>query len=146
MFNAKDFGTETVDVGNELLSTTGGYWWFNIDRMIGANAVRAGNSAIAKAQSGEDDVRAADSANNSNIGRLPELKNAINDKTGIEAQNTKQQGNASEQDPITGKEKESEKDVKTASNDGTDTTDKLNISIDELVKRKVRRGEYAQES
>lgn len=146
MLNATDFGTETVDVGNELLSTTGGFWWFNIDRMIGANAVRAGNSAISKAQSGEDAVRAADSANNLNIGRLPELKNAVNDKTGIEAQNAKQQGNASEQDPITGKEKESEKEVKTASNDGTDTTDKLHISIDELVKRKVRRGEYAQES
>lgn len=146
MLSAEDFGTETVDVGNELLSTTGGHWGFNIDRIIGANAVNAGNSAISNAQLGEDTVTTTDTANNANIGRLPELKNAINDKTGIEAQNAKQQGNASEQDPITGKEKESEKDVKTASNDGSDTTDKLNISIDELVKRKVRRGEYAQES
>ena len=146
MLNAADFGTETVDVGNELLSTTGGAWWFNIDRIIGANAVRAGNSAIGKAQAGEDAVRSADTANNANIGRVPELKNAVSESTGIEAQNAKQQGNASEQDPITGKEKESEKEVKTASNDGTDTTDKLHISIDELVKRKVRRGEYAQET
>ena len=146
MLTATDFGAETVDVGNELLSTTGGAWWFNIDRIIGANAVRAGNSAISKAQAGEDAVKTTDSANNANIGRIPELKNAVSEKTGIDAQNTKEQGNASEQDPITGKEKESEKDVKTASNDGTDTTDKLHISIDELVKRKVRRGEYAQES
>lgn len=146
MLNAADFGTETVDVGNELLSTTGGFWWFNIDRMIGKIAVNAGNDAFAKALAGEDAVRSADSANNANIGRIPELQNGVQEKTGVEAQDAKQQGNASEQDPITGKEKESDKDVKTAQNDGTDTTDKLNISIDELVKRKVRRGEYAKDA
>lgn len=146
MLNAADFGTETIDVGNELLSTTGGAWWFNIDRIIGKNAVNAGNSAVAKAQAGEDAVRSANSANNANIGRVPELKNGIQSATGVEAQNSKEQGSASEQDPITGKEKEADKDVKTASNDGTDTTDKLHISIDELVKRKVRRGEYAKDA
>ena len=146
MLTAADFGTETVDVGNELLSTTGGAWWFNIDRMVGQNAVNAGNSAIDNAKSGESSVRSADSANNANIGKVPELKNGITDKTGVRIQNAVTQGNASEQDPITGKEKESDKDVKTASNDGTDPTDKLHISIDELVKRKVRRGEYAKDA
>ena len=146
MLNAADFGTETIDVGNELLSTTGGEWWFNIDRIIGKKAVNAGQNALAKAYEGEDAVRSADTANNANIGRIPELKNGVSDTTGVEAQNDKEQGNASEQDPITGKEKEADKDVKTAQNDGTDTTDKLNISIDELVKRKVRRGEYAKDA
>ena len=146
MFNAGDFGTETVDVGNELLSTTGGAWWFNIDRMIGQKAVNAGNSAIRKAQEGENAVISAQITNNANIGKVPELKTSITDKTGVDAQNAKSQGNASEQDPITGKEKEADKDIKTASNDGTDTTDKLHISIDELVKRKVRRGEYIKDA
>lgn len=146
MLNAADYGTETVDVGNELLSTTGGAWWFNIDRMIGKKAVNAGNGAVAKALAGETAVRTAEVANNSNIGRIPELKTGVTEKTGVEAQNSKEQGSASEQDPITGKEKESDKDVKTAQNDGTDTTDKLHISIDELVKRKVRRGEYAKDA
>lgn len=146
MLNAGGFGTETVDVGNELLSTTGGAWWFNIDRMIGQKAVNAGNSAIRKAQEGENAVISAQDTNNANIGRIPELKTSVTDKTGIDAQNAKSQGNASEQDPITGKEKEADKDVKTASNDGTDTTDKLHISIDELVKRKVRRGEYIKDA
>jgi len=146
MLNAGDFGTETVDVGNELLSTTGGAWWFNIDRMIGQKAVNAGNSAIRKAQEGENAVISAQITNNANIGKVPELKTSITDKTGVDAQNAKSQGNASEQDPITGKEKEADKDIKTASNDGTDTTDKLHISIDELVKRKVRRGEYIKDA
>jgi len=146
MLNAADFGTETVDVGNELLSTTGESWWFNIDRMVGKKAVNAGNSAVAKAQAGEDIVRSTESINNANIGRVPELKTGVTEKTGVNAQNSKEQGNASEQDPITGKEKEADKDVKTAQNDGTDTTDKLHISIDELVKRKVRRGEYAKDA
>ena len=146
MLNAGDFGTETVDVGNELLSTTGGAWWFNIDRMIGQKAVNAGSSAIRKAQEGENAVNSAQITNNANIGKVPELKTSITDKTGVDAQNAKSQGNASEQDPITGKEKEADKDIKTASNDGTDTTDKLHISIDELVKRKVRRGEYIKDA
>lgn len=146
MLNAGDFGTETVDVGNELLSTTGGAWWFNIDRMIGQKAVNAGNSAIRKAQEGENAVISAQDTNNANIGRVSELKTSVTDKTGVDAQNAKSQGNASEQDPITGKEKEADKDIKTASNDGTDTTDKLHISIDELVKRKVRRGEYIKDA
>lgn len=146
MLNAGDFGTETVDVGNELLSTTGGAWWFNIDRMIGQKAVNAGNSAIRKAQEGENAVNSAQDTNNANIGRVPELQTSVTDKTGVDAQNAKSQGNASEQDPITGKEKEADKDIKTASNDGTDTTDKLHISIDELVKRKVRRGEYIKDA
>ena len=146
MLNAGDFGTETVDVGNELLSTTGGAWWFNIDRIIGQKAVNAGNSAIRIAQEGENAVNSTQDTNNANIGRVPELQTSVTDKTGVDAQNAKSQGNASEQDPITGKEKEADKDVKTASNDGTDTTDKLHISIDELVKRKVRRGEYIKDA
>ena len=146
MLTAADFGTETIDVGNELLSTTGGAWWFNIDRMVGENAVKAGDNAVAKALAGEDAVRSADSANNANIGKVPELRNDITDKSGVRVQNALTQGNASEQDPITGKEKEADKDVKTAQNDGTDTTDKLHLSIDELVKRKVRRGEYAKDA
>ena len=146
MLSAADFGTETIDVGNELLSTTGGAWWFNIDRMVGENAVKAGDNALTKALAGEDAARSADSANNANIGKVPELRNDITDKSGVRVQNALTQGNASEQDPITGKEKEADKDVKTAQNDGTDTTDKLHLSIDELVKRKVRRGEYAKDA
>ncbi len=146
MFNAEDFGSETISVGNELLSTTGSYWWFSIDRIIGERAIDAGQGAVAKAQAGNDAVISADNANNANIGKIPELRNSVQEKTGVDAQNAKEQGNASEQDPITGKEKETEKDVKTASNDGTDTTDKLHLSIDELVKQKVRRGEYSKEA
>lgn len=146
MLNTADFGTETIDVGNELLSTTGNYWWFNIDRIIGKIAVDSGTNAVSKAQNGEDAVISATDANNANIGKLPSLRNSVNEKTGVNVSLAKEQGNASKQDPITGKTKESEKDVKTAQNDGTDTTDKLHISIDELVKRKVRRGEYAQEA
>lgn len=146
MLNAADFGTETIDVGNELLSTTGNNWWFIIDRIIGQNAVNAGSSAVDKARVGEDTVDSATNANNANLRKIPELKNTVESKTGVDARDSKQQGNSTEQDPITGKEKESDKDIKTASNDGTDTTDKLNISIDELVKRKARRGEYAKES
>jgi len=146
MLNAGDFGAETVDVGNELVSTTGEAWWFNIDRMIGQKAVNAGNNAIRKSQEGENALNSANDANNSNIGKVPALKTDVSDKTGIDAKDAKNQGNASEQDPITGKTKESDKDIKTSSNDGTDTTDKLHLNIDEILKRKVRRGEYAQES
>lgn len=146
MLNAADFGSETVSVGNELLATSGKSWWFNIDRIIGEKAVNSGNDAVAKAQSGEQAVQSAENENNSNIGKIPSIENQIEEKTGIGAQNKKNQESSSEQDPITGKTKESDKDIKTATNDGTDTTDKLHLSIDELLKRKVRRGEYAQES
>lgn len=144
MLNGADFGSETVDIGNELIATTGNAWWFNKDRIIGEKAVSAGTDAVDISQQGEDAVRSADVVNKANIGKVPELENSVTSKTGVDAKESKEQGNSEGKDPITGKEKESDKDLKTAENDGTDTTDKLHISIDELLKRKVRRGEYSQ--
>ena len=43
------------------------------------------------------------------------------------------------------KTKEADKDIKTAQNDGTDRSAKMDVSIDEILKRKVRRGEWTEE-
>ena len=146
MVNTNDFGVETVDIGNELTSETGEAWWLKVDREIGEKAIDGGNSAISQAYEGAGISVSANTTNNANISRANSFKNDIQSITGVKAQNSKQQNDDPKHDPITGKEKESEKSIKTSSNDGTDTTDKLNISLDELVKRKVRRGEYSKEA
>ncbi|HCB11836.1 MAG TPA: hypothetical protein DEO94_06900 [Cyanobacteria bacterium UBA11991] len=145
--SAGDFGAETISVGNDLLSQSRGSFmevFFNIP--IARNAIATGQTSVNNGQSGESAQSDARSTNTNSLSQVNSIKNEIQEKTGVKAQSRKEQGSASNQDPITGKEHESTKDVKASQNDGTDTTDKLNISLDELVKRKVRRGEYTKEA
>ena len=44
------------------------------------------------------------------------------------------------------KTKEADKDIKTSQNDGTDRTAKMDVSIDEILKRKVRKGENVDDN
>ena len=80
--------------------------------------------------------------------RLNALESEMQSRTGIKVANTaetepnneennnlEKQANESQQKP------ESEKDIKASQNDGTDNTDKANTDINEIIKRKIRRGE-----
>lgn len=153
--DAKDFGTETIDIGTELLqqSIRKGFASF-IDRIIGRIAITAGDTSVQKSQSAQQTQTSALATNSSNLSQAVGYQGQIESKTGVQAtaqssdtdseSNNDKLNEQNENKPSTEivdkKEPESEKDVKTAQNDGTDTTDKLSTSIDEILKRKLRRG------
>ena len=141
--SAGDFGSETIDIGNELIADSQDALFIKklINSIIGRRAVVAGEGSVVSGGKAQSIQSAAMSVNTSAKSQINQFQNEVNEKTGVAATSKKEQGSASEQDPITGKEKEADKDIKTAQNDGSDTTDKLNINIDEILKRKVRRGE-----
>lgn len=143
ILSAGDFGSETIDIGNELIASSQDAFFIKrlINTIIGKRAVSAGEGSVVSGEKAQGIQSAAMSVNTSAKSQINQFQNEVNAKTGVAAMSKKEQGSASEQDPITGKEKESDKDIKTAQNDGSDTTDKLNINIDEILKRKVRRGE-----
>ena len=143
ILSAGDFGSETIDIGNELIADSQDALFIKklINSIIGRRAVVAGEGSVVSGGKAQSIQSAAMSVNTSAKSQINQFQNEVNEKTGVAATSKKEQGSASEQDPITGKEKEADKDIKTAQNDGSDTTDKLNINIDEILKRKVRRGE-----
>ncbi len=131
-----DFGEETKSIGKTFL-----YWIFY---PFGRSVIRAGENAVSKGSEANEASAQALNTNNSNISTTNSYKARIQITTGVgevslENENTKND----EKDPnqIDGKTKEADKDIKTAENDGSDTTDKLHLNIDEILKRKIRRGE-----
>lgn len=166
---AIDIGTNAVQQGENLISTSEGRWlaFKLINQIIGRNTINTANKTIADGNIGITEQSRAAATINSNLAQIDSLQTEISSKTDLESVNAKQksQENAiltpqinpqnetiniptqidnkpqKPHDPITGKINEADKDIKTSQNDGTDTTDKLNINIDEILKRKIRRGE-----
>lgn len=142
IFNANDFGSETINVGNDLLNTIRGYNLLQIfDYMIGKNAVSVGSTTVENSKTAEDLKNKANTTNASNISDAISYKGEIQSKTGVSPVNDSKNSDKTQDDKLNSKEKEEAKEVKTAQNDGTDTNDKLMTNLDEILKRKIRKGE-----
>lgn len=144
---AKDFGNETVNVGNDLLTSVKGYeFWRILDIIIGRRAVKTGESALTNSDMAIELQSQATSTSIQNISTAGGYKNKVENATGVAGTSQKNQANQdsnkddSNEIKITTK-KESDKTVKTSQNDGTDNTAKASTNIDEILKRKIRRGE-----
>lgn len=144
---AKDFGNETVNVGNDLLTSVKGYeFWRILDIIIGRRAVKTGESALTNSDMAIELQSQATSTSVQNISTAGGYKNKVENATGVAGTSQKNQANQdsnkedSNEIKITTK-KESDKTVKTSQNDGTDNTAKASTNIDEILKRKIRRGE-----
>lgn len=144
---AKDFGNETVNVGNDLLTSVKGYeFWRILDIIIGRRAVKTGESALTNSDMAIELQSQATSTSVQNISTAGGYKNKVENATGVVGTSQKNQANQdsnkedSNEIKITTK-KESDKTVKTSQNDGTDNTAKASTNIDEILKRKIRRGE-----
>ncbi len=144
---AKDFGNETVNVGNDLLTSVKGYeFWRILDIIIGRRAVKTGESALTNSDMAIELQSQATSTSVQNISTAGGYKNKVENATGVAGISQKNQANQdsnkddSNEIKITTK-KESDKTVKTSQNDGTDQTAKASTNIDEILKRKIRKGE-----
>lgn len=137
ILNAQDFGAETVNVGNDLLTSIKGAFIFRIaDYIAGKQAVMSGNESINQSLTTADAQIQANATNSENKSSASSYKSKITDKTGVLA-NTVQDYKNKDDDTS---QKAANED-KTATNDGTDTTDRLNTNLDEILKRKIRKGE-----
>ena len=147
---AKNFGSETVEIGKDLIiqAMHEDFIRMIVDLAIGIGAVAFGGISVMNGNKNESVQLSATEINSENIDTAKSKRHEVTDATGVQSKNkiNNNSQNTSEKDEITGKTKEENKSVKTSQNDGTDTTDKRNISLDELVKQKVRRGEYTQET
>lgn len=143
ILNAQDFGSETVGVGNDLLTSTKGYaFWRIIDFVIGKRAVSSGDGAISNSQTASEMQVQALGTTSDNISTASGYKGEIESRTGVSAAVSQSESSDNKgEETADGREKESEKTVKTAQNDGTDETAKASTNIDEILKRKIRKGE-----
>lgn len=141
---AQDYGSETISIGEEIVSDNM-YWMY---RSFGRNVISAGeiasnegmNAIIARdyAQSTNDESQSKNNALQAELQRASGI--TITPNLG---QNRDDENNQPK-DLLNNnfKEKsESDKSIKAAQNDGTDNTDKINTDVNEIIKRKIRRGE-----
>lgn len=140
ILSAQDFGAETVSIGNDLLTSIKGFPLFRIaDYIAGKQAIQAGNDSLNQAGVTADTQMQAESVNSENKSSATAYKGQVSDKTGVPSSSLSNKENKYAQD---GEVKETEKTIKTSVNDGSDDTDKLNTDINEILKRKVRKGEF----
>ena len=120
-----------------MLTSIKGVFIFRIaDYIAGKQAVTSGNESINQSLTTADSQIQANATNSENKSSASSYKSKIADKTGVLA-NTVQDYKNKDNDTS----QKAEKEDKTATNDGTDTTDRLNTNLDEILKRKIRKGE-----
>ena len=115
---------------------------------FGRNVISSGAKAIAEGTNAINAQNEASNTNQESQSRLNALESDMEAKTGInivretETEENTEENNTEKTPTNKAEEKpESEKAVKTSQNDGTDNTDKANTDVNEIIKRKIRRGE-----
>lgn len=136
-----DYGAQTLTLGDEIkrLSTPyNGYF------AIGNEISTSGNGAITEGNNLVSANNIAQDINDLSIRTTNSYKNETLAKTGVapivQNNDDKLVQNPDDSNTITGEKKEEDKTLKTSNNDGSDDTDKLNIDLNEILKRKVRLG------
>ncbi len=140
IFNAQDFGTETVGVGKELLESVRGLYLFRLlDYIAGKRAVRAGERAVNFSEITAGLQTEALSVNSDNSSAVTGYKNDVENKTGVAAISQPKQGDNS------GTQDESEKSVQD-SNKTTETDKAASANLDQVLQAKIRKGEEVNNS
>lgn len=145
--DGKDYGSATVDIGNEVKDTPSP--WINNWRAWRdfANAViKIGENTVSKSEQAGTDVLNAKNSISSNLDSVQSYQNSIQAQTGVGESSASDKNNDDDKNKDGSAKAESEKTVKTSQNDGTDTTDKMSTSIDEILKQKIRKGENIETS
>lgn len=164
--NAVSKGGLAVSGGEALIANSQDRWmaFKLVNDIIGTNTINVGSRTTQDGIKGIGEKTKASSTVNSNLLSIASMKSEIQSKTGVEGgasarKNVKTVNNDEVKNDIIPQEnriqniakpnlekpkaniKESEKAVKVAQNDGTDTDDKQNTDINAIIARKVRRGE-----
>ena len=138
---AQEYGAETVSAGKDAMIGI----FFDA---FGRNVISSGAKAIAEGTNAINAQNEASNTNQESQSRLNALESDMEAKTGInivretETEENTEENNTEKTPTNKAEEKpESEKAVKISQNDGTDNTDKANTDVNEIIKRKIRRGE-----
>lgn len=140
LFNESiDTGTLTSEAGTKLVSGSKGLWsaFRFVNEIIGKSAINIGNRTVNDGDKGLQEQQVVAGNISSNISEINDKQSEIEEKTGVESVKTATPIKPENNDAS---KEEDEKSVKTAQNDGSDNSDKLNISINEILKRKIRKG------
>lgn len=139
--STQEYGAETVLAGKDAMIGI----FFDA---FGRNVISSGAKAISEGANAINTQNEASNTNQESQSRLNALESDMEAKTGInivretETEENSEENNTAQTPTNKTEEKpESEKDIKASQNDGSDNTDKANTDVNEIIKRKIRRGE-----
>lgn len=138
--SASDYGETTIEAGKNLLA---GPWLVRFRR----NVIKAGESAVSASETAQGIQSQADNSIAQDINSANSFKHEITATTGVanasinENGNNKQSNNEEGKSPV-GSNSNSQKSDKTSQNDKTDLANNQTASLDEILKKKIREGQY----
>ncbi len=137
ILNAQDFGSESIGVGNDLLTSIKGAYLFRLrDFIAGRRAVKSGERAVGLSELTAGVQTQASSVNTDNKSAAASYKNQVENTTGVGGISlAKNDANASGD----GQNTEADKSTETA---GITETDKAaSANLDQVLQAKIRKGE-----
>lgn len=140
-----DFGGETVTVGTELMDFAKRQGLIGILRYmpIAKMTINSGNSAITASDNTSTLQKEAINVNNANKSTASSFKIQVQSKTGVAAAPvSKGEAGSDENSDSNSQEAGKTQNNSTSSNDKTDLTDNQTASLDEILKKKIREGQY----
>ncbi len=138
--SASDYGETTIEAGKNLLA---GPWLVRFRR----NVIKAGENAVSASETAQGIQSQADNSIAQDINSANSFKHEITATTGVanasinENGNNKQSNNEESKSTV-GSNSNSQKSDKTSQNDKTDLANNQTASLDEILKKKIREGQY----
>lgn len=138
--SASDYGETTIEAGKNILAVPG---FISFRRSV----INAGESAVSSSESAQEIQTQVDNSIAQDINSANSFKHEITATTGVanasinENGNNKQSNNEEGKSPV-GSNSNSQKTDKTSQNDKTDLANNQTASLDEILKKKIREGQY----
>lgn len=138
--SASDYGETTIEAGKDILAVPG---FISFRRSV----IKAGENAVSASETAQGIQSQADNSIAQDINSANSFKHDITATTGVanasinENGNNKQSNNEESKSPV-GSNSNSQKSDKTSQNDKTDLANNQTASLDEILKKKIREGQY----
>ena len=143
--SALDFGGETVTVGNELMDVAkrSGLMGIFYYMPIAKTTINAGNSAVDASDNTLNLQNETLDINNANKSTASSFKIQVQSKTGVAAAPVlKGEAGSDENSNSNSQEVGKTQNNSTSNNDKTDLANNQTASLDEILKKKIREGQY----
>lgn len=143
--SALDFGGETVTVGNELMDVAkrSGLMGIFYYMPIAKSTINAGNSAVDASDNTLNLQNEALDINNANKSTASSFKIQVQSKTGVAAAPVlKGEAGSDENSNSNSQDAGKTQNNSTSNNDKTDLANNQTASLDEILKKKIREGQY----
>lgn len=143
--SALDFGGETVTVGNELMDVAkrSGLMGIFYYMPIAKTTINAGNSAVDASDNTLNLQNETLDINNANKSTASSFKIQVQSKTGVAAAPVlKGEAGSDENSDLNSQEAGKTQNNSTSNSDKTDLANNQTASLDEILKKKIREGQY----